>query len=64
MIGRQVVSIVHVDRRSDEGLDEIEDCWRLRDVGYNSVWVSEVRWVTILAVSSWKLLQARQHFIG
>ena len=40
----QVLSVVHVDRRSDEGLDEIEDCWQLRDSGYNTIWVSEVRY--------------------
>lgn len=34
--------MVHVDRRSDEGLDEIEDCWQLRDVGYHTIWASEV----------------------
>ena len=39
----QIVSVVHVDRRSDECLDEIEDCWQLRDAGYNTIWVSEVR---------------------
>ncbi|CAM9374188.1 unnamed protein product [Scytosiphon promiscuus] len=38
----RVVSVVHVDRRSDEGLDEIEDCWQLRDAGYHTIWVSEV----------------------
>lgn len=38
----QILSVVHVDRRSDEGLDEIEDCWQLRDSGYNTIWVSEV----------------------
>ncbi|CAM9925135.1 unnamed protein product [Ascophyllum nodosum] len=37
-----VVAVVQVDRRSDEGLDEIEDCWKLRDAGYNTVWLSEV----------------------
>lgn len=39
----QVIAIAQVDRRSDEGLDEIEDCWKLRDAGYNTVWLSEVR---------------------
>lgn len=39
----QVVSVVHVDRRSDEGLDEIEDCWQLRDAGYHTIWASEVQ---------------------
>lgn len=38
----QVVAIAHVDRRSDEGLDEVEDCWKLRDAGFHTVWVSEV----------------------
>eukprot|EP00611_Tribonema_gayanum_P015078 TRINITY_DN267_c0_g1_i1.p1 TRINITY_DN267_c0_g1~~TRINITY_DN267_c0_g1_i1.p1 ORF type:complete len:358 (-),score=97.98 TRINITY_DN267_c0_g1_i1:206-1279(-) len=37
-----VLAIVHVDRRSDEGLDEIEDCWILRDSGYNCIWASEM----------------------
>ncbi|CAM9823605.1 unnamed protein product [Pylaiella littoralis] len=41
-IPERVVSVVHVDRTSDECLDEIEDCWKLRDAGYNTVWVSEV----------------------
>lgn len=39
----QAVSVVHVDRRSDECLDEIEDCWQLRDAGYHTIWASEVR---------------------
>ncbi|CBJ28504.1 Indole-3-glycerol-phosphate synthase [Ectocarpus siliculosus] len=38
----RVVSVVHVDRRSDEGMDEIEDCWQLRDAGYHTIWASEV----------------------
>lgn len=38
-----MIAIAQVDRRSDEGLDEIEDCWKLRDAGYNTVWLSEVR---------------------
>lgn len=37
------MSVVHVDRRSDECLDEIEDCWQLRDAGYHTIWASEVR---------------------
>eukprot|EP00904_Undaria_pinnatifida_P003102 jgi/Undpi1/12793/HiC_scaffold_7.g02460.m1 len=41
-IPESILSVVHVDRRSDEGLDEIEDCWQLRDAGYNTIWVSEV----------------------
>jgi hypothetical protein len=27
---------------SDEGLEEIEDCWVLRDAGYNCIWASEM----------------------
>eukprot|EP00903_Cladosiphon_okamuranus_P010206 g9665.t1 len=41
-IPERVVSVVHVDRRSDECLDEIEDCWQLRDAGYNTIWASEL----------------------
>ncbi|CAM9793127.1 unnamed protein product [Chrysoparadoxa australica] len=33
---------VTVDRYSNEGWEEIEDCWELRDAGYNFIWVSEV----------------------
>lgn len=43
--------MVHVDRRSDEGLDEIEDCWQLRDAGYNTIWVSEVKYCVFGVVS-------------
>jgi indole-3-glycerol phosphate synthase len=37
-----VVSVVEVPRRSDEGFDEIEDCWAIRDVGFTGVWVCEI----------------------
>ena len=47
----QTLSVVHVDRRSDEGLDEIEDCWQLRDAGYNTIWVSEVKYCVFGVVS-------------
>lgn len=36
---------MHVDRRSDEANEEIEDCWELRDHGYNTIWVSEVQYL-------------------
>ncbi|CAM9113391.1 unnamed protein product [Phaeothamnion confervicola] len=41
-IPAEVFAAVHVDRRSDEGLEEIEDCWILRDAGFNVIWASEI----------------------
>ena len=28
-----ILAVVEVQRRSDEGLEEVEDCWALRDEG-------------------------------
>eukprot|EP00612_Vaucheria_litorea_P005322 CAMPEP_0171461604 /NCGR_PEP_ID=MMETSP0945-20130129/5983_1 /TAXON_ID=109269 /ORGANISM="Vaucheria litorea, Strain CCMP2940" /LENGTH=310 /DNA_ID=CAMNT_0011987979 /DNA_START=130 /DNA_END=1062 /DNA_ORIENTATION=+ len=42
MIPDDVAAVIQVDRRSDEGLEEIEDCWKLRDAGFNSIWASEI----------------------
>ena len=37
-----LVLIARVDARDDQGLEEAEEAWDLRDAGYDAVWVSDV----------------------
>ena len=37
-----VCVVARVDARDDQGLEEAEESWELRDAGYDAVWVSDV----------------------
>ena len=37
-----VVVVARVDAKDDQGLEEAEEAWKLRDAGYDAVWVSDV----------------------
>ena len=39
---RRVEDDARVDARDDQGLEEAEEAWDLRDAGYDAVWVSDV----------------------
>ncbi|KAJ1449303.1 hypothetical protein M885DRAFT_449292 [Pelagophyceae sp. CCMP2097] len=41
-IPKTVTAIARINARGGKGLDEAEDAWRLRDAGYDAVWVSDV----------------------
>ena len=42
MKSEDLVLIARVDARDDQGLEEAEEAWDLRDAGYDAVWVSDV----------------------
>ena len=37
-----VVVIARVDAKDDQGLEEAEEAWHIRDAGYDAVWISDV----------------------
>ena len=37
-----LVLVARVDARDDQGLEEAEEAWDLRDAGYDAVWISDV----------------------